>query len=257
MRKSASPVLAAILLSTPVFGGDINCQSEYGNVTLKDNVVIAAPCTLNGTQVEGNIKIFAGGSLTAIGAVVDGSIKADTADFIDLQNTEVSGNVELDELVGDISFIRDSTIDGDLKLDENRSRLQLVRNYIDENLEVIKNSGGVVISDNVIDGNLKCEKNSPEPEGSNNMVSGKEQKQCRNLQSTPDLGGSGSNDDTDPPDEPVSETGPETPPFEIITGTGGGGGGSTDPLLIVTLLFVFAVRFRRYGNYSLAALNRH
>ena len=245
IRISAISIVATILLSTTVFGNDINCQSEYGSVNLKGNVVIAAPCTLTGTEVEGNIRMFAGGSLIAIGAVVHGNIEADTADFIDLQNTEVDGNVELNEMVGDTSLIRDSTIDGDLKLDKNRSRLHLLRNYIDEDLKVNKNSGGVVISDNVIEGNLTCDKNSPKPEGGNNMVTGKEQKQCSYLQPAPDLGGAGSNGDTEPSDGSVSTGGTETPPFEINTGTGGGGGGSTGPLLIMFLLFVGAVRSRR------------
>jgi hypothetical protein len=250
------PIVATIFLSSAVFGEDINCQSEYGSVKLKGNVVVAAPCTLNGTEVDGNIRIFAGGSLIAIGAVIDGNIKADTADFIDLQNTEVGGNVELDELVGDVSFIGDSTIDGDIKLDKNRSRLLLLRNYVADNLEVIRNGGGVVISHNVIDGDLLCEKNSPSPEGSNNMVSGKTKNQCRNLQAAPDTVSSG--DDSEPSGGSVSDGGSETPPFEIITGTGGGGGGSVGPLLILFLLVVGVVRSRRYGSqyhkYSSTAL---
>ena len=250
IQNSAIPVFAAILLSAPVFGNDINCQSEYGSVTLEENLVVAAPCTLIGTEVEGNITIFSGGSLIAVDAVVDGNIKADTADFIDLQNTEVGGDIKLDEMVGDISLISDSTIDGDIKLDENRSRLHLLRNYIDEDLEVIRNSGGVVISDNVIEGNLKCDKNSPRPEGSNNMVAGKQQKQCSNLQLAVELGGLGSSNNSEPSDGPVGESGAETIPFQITTGTGGGGGGAIGPLPIAFLLFVIAVRSRRYGKYS-------
>ena len=257
-RSPAIPIIASILLSSPVFGGEINCQSEFGSVKLKGNVVIAAPCTLKGTKVDGNIKIFAGGSLIAIGAVIDGNIKADTADFIDLQNTEVDGNIDLHEMVGDISFIRDSTIDGNLKLDKNRSRLKLLRNYIDKNLKVSKNSGGIVITDNVIDGNLQCEKNDPKPEGGNNMFSGKKKDQCSGLQAVSDTGSSGNNDDAEPSGGSGnnggtgssggsgSDGGTETQSFEINSGTGGGA--STGPLLIVFLLVVGAVRLRRYGR---------
>ena len=273
IRSPAIPIIASILLSSPVFGGEINCQSEFGSVKLKGNLVIAAPCTLKGTKVDGNVKIFAGGSLIAVGAVIDGNIKADTADFIDLQNTEVDGNVDLKEMVGDISFIRDSTIDGNLKLNKNRSRLKLLRNYIDKNLHVSKNRGGVVITDNVIDGNLHCEKNNPKPEGDNNMVSGKKTDQCSGLQAVSDAGGSGNNVDAEPSggsgnnggtgssggSENNGGTGSSggsgsggetvTPPFEINSGTGGGA--SIGPLLIAFLLVVGAVRLRRYGRQYL------
>ena len=258
IRSPAIFAIASMLLSSPVFGGDINCQSEFGNVKLKGKVVIAAPCTLRGTKVDGDIKIFAGGSLIAVGAVIDGNIKADTADFIDLQNTEVDGNVDMKEMVGDISSIRDSTIDGNLKLDKNRSRLKLLRNYIDNNLHVSKNSGGVIITDNVIDGDLHCDKNNPKPVGGNNMVSGKKKDQCSALQVVSDAGGSENNDDTEPSggSENNDGTGSSggsgsggenvTPPLEINTGTGGGA--SIGPLLIVFLLIVGAVRLLQYGR---------
>ena len=253
IATSKITIIAIVLVCTPVFGGEINCQSKYGAVKLDGNVVIAAPCTLNGTKVDGNIKIFAGGSLIAVGAVIDGNIKADTADFIDLRNTEVDGNVDLKEMVGDVSYIRDSTIDGKVKLDKNRSHLKLLRNYVDKNVDVVKNSGGVVISDNVIDGDLKCEKNSPKPEASNNMVSGKMKDQCSGLQAAIDPGGSGNDGGTEPTGGSGNNGGvgtsggSATPPFEVNDGTGGGG--STAPLLIVFLLVVGLVQSsRRFMN---------
>jgi len=237
-RRSAIseiPIIATLLIATPVLGGDLNCQTEYGDVELDANLTIAAPCKLNGTTVNGNISLFAGGSLVAIDAVIDGNIKADTADFIDLQNSEVDGNVSLDEMVGDISYIRDSTIDGNVKLNKNRSRLELHRNYIDSNLQAFENSGGVVIIDNVIDGNLLCDNNSPAPDVGN------KKNQCSGFQAATDTGGSGSDGGTG------TTGGSEPPPFEVNVGAGGGGGGSTGPLLILYLLVVGLVRLRRYG----------
>lgn len=235
-------IVASILVCTPGLGDEINCQGDYGKVKLDGNVVIAAPCRLIGTTVDGNIKIFAGGSLVAIGAVIDGNIKADTADFIDLQNTEVDGNVSLDDMVGDISYIRDSTIDGHVKLNKSRSRVKLLRNYIDKNLQVDKNTGGVVISDNVIDGNLQCKKNDPKPNGGGNMVSGKKKDQCSGLQAA-DTGGSGNTGGAGTTGGSGSDGGSEPPPFEVNVGAGGGG--STGPLLIVFLLMVGLMRTRR------------
>ena len=243
---SAIPIIVFTLVSMPVLGDDINCQGEFGQVELDGNVVIAAPCRLNGTEVDGDIKIFAGGSLVAIGAVIDGNIKADDADFIDLQNTEVDGNVDLKKLVGDISYIRDSTIDGHVKLKENRSRLRLLRNYIDKNLQVDKNSGGVFIADNVIDGDLKCDKNSPTPEGGNNIVSGKKKDQCSGLQAAPESGESESDDGTGSTGGSGSDGGTGTtggsgpPPFEVNVGAGGGG--PAGPLFIIFLFVVGLIR---------------
>ena len=248
---SIFPIIAIVLVCTPVFGDQIHCQSEYGNVKLDANLVVAAPCRLNGTEVDGKITIFAGGSLIAVNAVIDGNIKADTADFIDLRNTKVDGNVDLKDMVGDISSFRDSTIDGNLKLDKNRSRLKLLRNYIDKNVKISKNNGGVVITDNVIDGNLQCEKNDPKPEGGNNMFSGKKKDQCSGLQAVSDAGGSGNIDDAEPSGGSGNNSGvgtsggAETPPFEVNVGAGGGG--STEPLLIVFLLVVGLVQLQRRG----------
>ena len=146
MRRTTT-IGVGLLVCAPVLGDNINCQSEYGNVELDGNLSIAAPCTLNGTEVDGNVKIYTGGSLTAIGAEINGNIDADTADFIDLRNTEVDGNIKLKEMVGDSSSIRDSTIDGNVKLEDNRSRLELRRNYVDNNLQVLDNGGGVVLDD--------------------------------------------------------------------------------------------------------------
>ena len=65
---STIPIIVFTLVSMPALGDDINCQGEFGKVELDGNVDIAAPCRLIGTEVDGNIKIFAGGSLVAIGA---------------------------------------------------------------------------------------------------------------------------------------------------------------------------------------------
>ena len=82
--RIAISVLAALLMSGLVQARDIDCEGEYGDVELDGNLNVAAPCRLNGTVVDGNIKMFAGGSLTAVGAEIEGNINAKTADFIDL-----------------------------------------------------------------------------------------------------------------------------------------------------------------------------
>ncbi|MBT6210924.1 MAG: hypothetical protein HOI35_13010 [Woeseia sp.] len=104
--KATIPILFSTLLSLPVLVADIVCQSNYGAETLDVELMVAEPCMLNGTRVNGIVTLFAGGSLIAVDAIIDGNLEAKTADFVELNNTEVDGNVELRDMVGDISIVR-------------------------------------------------------------------------------------------------------------------------------------------------------
>lgn len=280
-RTSTYLSYTLLMLAQPALADDINCQSVIGAETIDDNIVIAAPCTLNGTTVEGNIRIFTGGSLTATGAVIDGNIEADTADFVAILNSEVDGKVELESMVGDLSYVRDSLIDGKLKLKENRSRFEVQGNYIGDDLEVNKNVGGVFIGDNIVEGDLECKSNEPAPVGDNNFVSGKTRDQCRDLEAPeiaedPEPGEEPGEppadaDPGEPPEEPAGEPPADageptqdsgdggapvdgdtaavplptnlTPPGRLNTGTGGGG--STGSALVAMLLAACLMRVRR------------
>lgn len=257
--KSATLVLISALLATPALGDDIFCESNYGEETLDGDLMVAAPCTLNGTKVKGNVTLFSGGSLVADGATIDGNIKARTADFIELKKTEVDGNVDLRDMVGDVSIVSDSEIDGKMVVKDSRSRLEFRDNYVDGKLEVANNSGVITIVENVIDGDLKCKDNTPAPNGGSNQVSGKKEGQCVVLEavSSPEEpendGATGTeepeNDGATGTEEPENDgatgttDGSDAPPFEVNSGTGGGG--SMGPLVIAVLLIVHLARSRR------------
>lgn len=247
-------------LATPVIAGPIHCEGSYGDVELKGNLEIAQPCELNGTEVDGNIKLYEGGSLVAINAEIDGNISAKRADFVDMRNSGIDGNIKLEEMVGDVSQIIDSSVEGKIEVKKNRSKVDLSRNYVDGNVDANSNSGGIFLSSNVIDGNLKCDKNSPAPVLDNNSVAGKTEKQCdesapSETPSTPgpDTGGgdtAGGDDNTGSNDTGDSDTGgndtggsgtggSDTPvggnePPVLNIGTGGGGG--VDFALLIFLL---------------------
>jgi hypothetical protein len=95
-----STVIAGALL---VLGGfhaaaaadDVHCPPNIGRVTIDGNVLVAAPCRLDGTTVKGNVLLFAGGSLVAVGANIIGNIQAENADFIDVADTDVNGGIQL------------------------------------------------------------------------------------------------------------------------------------------------------------------
>ena len=221
------PVLASLGLFAVVgvsHGDDVDCPPDLGAVTVDGNVLIAAPCTMEGTTVTGNIELFAGGSLIARDLDVEGNIQADDADFVQVETSIVDGSIQLEDLVGDASNVISSTINGNIQLDDNRSRLEILDNRVDGDIQAFENSGGLVIADNVVDGNLQCKDNEPAPVGSNNRVSGNMEDQCADLQPEGDGegdGDTGGDDDTGGDGTGGDDTGGD--------GTGGGGtGGSGD-----------------------------
>jgi len=125
-------------------------------VTIDGNVLVAAPCRLERTTVKGNVHLYAGGSLVARWARIIGSIQAENADFINVADTDVNGDIQLDDLVGDLSRVERSTVGGSIQLKDNRSRLEVLTTDVVGDVQAFSNVGGVVIADNVIDGNLQC-----------------------------------------------------------------------------------------------------
>lgn len=187
MNRTKTPALLLLLgasctYAPSLLANDVNCPPDLGNVTIDGNVLIAGACRMDRTTVRGNVLLYAGGSLIARGANIIGNIQADTADFVDIADTRVNGNIQLDGLVGDLSTIFDNSIGGSIQLKDNRSRLEIVGNDVNADVQAFDNLGGVVIVGNSIDGNLQCKSNQPEPAGGSNQVSGNREDQCARLQ---------------------------------------------------------------------------
>jgi hypothetical protein len=237
MKRQSTPKYLAILVSltaspAAVLADDVNCPPNLGRVTIDGNVLVAAPCRLDGTTVKGNVHLYAGGSLIARGDVrIEGSIQAENSDYVDLADTFVNGNIQLDNLVGDRSVIERSRVGGSIQLKTNRSRLEVLGNTVDSDVQAFGNRGGVVIADNVIDGNLQCKENDPAPAGGNNRVQGNREDQCANL--TPESGAA-----------PAPAPAPAPPPSTAAQSSTGSssGGGSVDLLSSLLLLLVLASR---------------
>lgn len=246
LRNNIPLLTATLLLSMPILADDINCAGDYGDETLDGNLFVAVSCTLDGTRVKGNVELFAGGSLTATFAVIDGKVSGKNADFVDIRNSEIAGDVKLEDLVGDRLQILDGTMRGNVTLKDNRSPIDVGRNFIEGNLQISGNSGGVRIADNVIDGNLDCRKNVPAPEGGNNQVRGNKKDQCSNIE-TVEEPGPGNGGDTDAGGDGAS--GGSGTPLELNTGTGGGG--ATSPLLALLLLLAGLLQHTRRRDTSL------
>jgi hypothetical protein len=157
------------------------CGSDDDDDEIKGNLDIATPCRLANIEIDGNVTLFAGGSLVANDVRIRGNLEARRADFIDLQQSRVEGSVRLEELVGDLTSLEQTNVRGDVVLARNRSRLEVLNNDLRGSIQATGNSGGVLISGNAIDGSLECSGNSPAPVGLGNRVDGGAQGQCVNL----------------------------------------------------------------------------
>lgn len=98
MNTHFYPAIAALFLiaayGTPTaLADDVNCPPDLGAVTIDGNVLVAAPCRLDGTTVKGNAHLYAGGSLIARNADIDGNIQAENADYIDVVDSFVNGSI--------------------------------------------------------------------------------------------------------------------------------------------------------------------
>lgn len=161
--------------------GDVSCPPDPGPVIIDGNLIVTGDCTLNGTTVIGNVRVSDGGSLTAIGATIDGNIQADGADFVAVDQTQVNGDIQLEELAGSNSNVSNSTVGGSIQLTGNEVALLIEDNQVGSDIQAFSNEGSLEIRDNIVDGNLQCQSNDPAPTGGNNQVDGNKEDQCAGL----------------------------------------------------------------------------
>jgi hypothetical protein len=161
----------------PALRGD-ECYGTVGAITVEKIIVpFGATCTLNGTRVQSDVEVQ-GGTLTARNARVGGNVKGSEARAMTLVSTTVGGNVELKQGAGGV--VRQVRINGDLQVEQNRSRYTLDRNTVGGNLQAFQNRGGLAITGNRVAENLQCKENRPAPTGGGNTAASKED-QCARL----------------------------------------------------------------------------
>jgi hypothetical protein len=157
---------------------DLNCTSTRSDVELRGTLNVTARCQLIGSDIRGDVIIFAGGSLLARDTRIRGSIEASRADFVELVGVRVDQNVSLQELVGDSSRIESSDLRGNVVLTSNRSRFAILDNQFGHDLSAFGNTGGLQIAGNTIEGDLLCTGNVPAPTLLGNRIGGDGQGQC-------------------------------------------------------------------------------
>lgn len=179
-------------------GDDYECTEELGAVVVDDLYVpMNTTCTLNDTEVRGDISVYEGGSLFAYAVRVEGDIEAEYAKQVEIHpdsyvggdiefkeggallisSVRVMGDIEVEESYGEITII-DSDIQGNVQIEENTGAVTVRSNSIEGDLQIEENTGGVTINQNMVSGDLECEDNDPAPTTSGNTVYGDREGQC-------------------------------------------------------------------------------
>jgi hypothetical protein len=185
MKRTMAILVAAAAMTMAVpqvaLAEETVCRGTIGDRTL-DNVKVpqGATCTLNGTKVEGTIRVKRGARLEAINIKVIGNVQGENArNVIVRKNSRVGGSVQV--VQGKKAKVAYSKVKKDILYDDQSGRGIVRRNNVGGNVQAFQNTGGVRIRGNVIDGNLQCKENNPAPTGGNNQVDGTKEDQCENL----------------------------------------------------------------------------
>ncbi len=169
------------LISPAARADETTCEGSLGAVTVDNlRVLPNAGCTLDGTRVEGTIKIENGASLTATQVTVIGNVQAEGAEVVNvLAGSTVSGSIQIKQ--GGAAEVDEVRVNGDIQFESNDRGLSATRNQVGGNVQAFQNMGGVTIADNIIYGNLQCKENDPAPTGESNLVLGNIEDQCAGL----------------------------------------------------------------------------
>jgi hypothetical protein len=174
-------VSASALVPTTAQAEETTCQGAIGAETV-DNLRVPdrASCTLNGTRVEGTVKVETEATLRAKGVRVIGNVQGENARRVNVvRRSRVGGSVQV--VQSTFAKVRKSRINADILYDENNGRLRAISNRVGGNIQAFKNTGGVEIATNRVDGNLQCKENEPAPTGGGNAVQGNKEDQCAAL----------------------------------------------------------------------------
>jgi hypothetical protein len=176
-------LLASAVFATAAQAEERVCRGTIGKTTV-DNLLVpqGASCTLNGTSVEGTVKVERNATLVANTIRVKGNVQSEGFKNITLrQNSVVVGSVQLEDgLRGGAGRVLNSKVNGDVQFFSNDARMVARGNTIHANLQANQNTGGLVIENNRIAENLQCQSNNPRPVGGGNTAGDKED-QCSRL----------------------------------------------------------------------------
>ncbi len=176
-------VLALMISAPAALAEERVCRGTIGATTV-DNLLVpqGAACTLNGTKVQGTIKVANNAKLVANGVRVIGNVQSEGFKNILLRRASVVvGSVQLENGLRDGSGrVLNTRVNGHLQFFSNKARMIARGNTILANFQANQNTGGLVIENNRISENLQCQSNNPRPTGGGNTAGDKED-QCARL----------------------------------------------------------------------------
>ena len=178
---AACLALGLSLAAMPAAAEERVCRGTIGPATV-DNLLVPqnARCTLNGTRVQGTIKVSRAARLVANDVLVIGNVQGEGAALVSiLDGSRIGGSVQI--VQGGAATVSDSRVNGDILYDAQRQAVRVLRSIIGGDVQAFQNRGGVHIQRNRIDGNLQCKANNPVPTGGGNVVQGNKEDQCRRL----------------------------------------------------------------------------
>jgi len=183
-KLGAAAVLTAALglgaAPSAMAADDVTCTGVIGPVTVK-NVVVPedATCSLQGTNVLGDVSVLEDAELVADRITVRGSVQAQRADSIRIADSSIRSLLKVQD--GGTVTVRTTAIGADLQVSKSTGFVTLDGNRIGNSLQAQENRGGVSITGNTIRVNLFCQDNDPPPVGGGNVVGGDAEKQCEAL----------------------------------------------------------------------------
>lgn len=202
VAASAALAITGLAVAPQVASADINCTSALSG-SHDDTIYVPSgrSCTLNSINLDGDVKLSPGASVTINGGFIGGNVQAEEqspANVI-VKGTRVDGDIQVKYATGTVS-VANATVDGNIQIVESRSAIALADNKVGGDIQVFKNPAGTkTINRNTIDGNLQCKENNPAPTGSGNVVRGSAEDQCAGLTGTGGGGGGGGSQPTPPP----------------------------------------------------------
>jgi len=171
---------AIAALPTGATAEEQQCAGELGAVTV-DNVRVPAnaTCGLDGTYIQGSLKVETGAALDANEILVIGNVQGENAKVVMVTMSQIGGSFQIKQ--GGVASLSSSTVSGDVQLELNGGSVNVFSNRVGGSVQVFKNSGGASIAANSIDGNLQCKENDPPPAGGDNVFQGNAEDQCTAL----------------------------------------------------------------------------
>jgi hypothetical protein len=160
MVSIAACAAVAAAMAPPAVAEERVCRGSIGAQAV-DNLRVpqGATCTLNGTRVQGTVKVERAATLKALNIRVVGNIQAGNHKQVNVWGSRIGGSVQIKQ--GGGSVLRSNVVTGDV--------------------QYFTNQGSITIRSNRINGNLQCKENRPAPTGGGNIVQGNKQDQCARL----------------------------------------------------------------------------